>query len=266
MLKLPQVTLCCVDTRLPALALKAMQASMAHVQFAEALLFTSPLHGLTHVPDTVKVIELNTIRSIEDYSHFLLKGMRPYLRTSHMLIVQWDGYVVDPSMWRPEFLAMDYIGAVWPQFDDNHRVGNGGFSLRSAKLLHALEQDEIRAQHPEDICIARTNRTMLENGWGIKFADEALAHQFASERERATRASFGFHGVSNFVNVLPNEALLEFVDAAPAELFTNVEARNLIKRLIAKNLKTAALIALKKRASLKSIDLADIRLWLRYLF
>ena len=58
MLNLPQVTLCCVDTRLPQMALDAMKICMAQVEFGDALFFTCPNHGLTDVPPGVRVIEL----------------------------------------------------------------------------------------------------------------------------------------------------------------------------------------------------------------
>lgn len=263
MLNLQQVTLCCVDTRLPQMALDAMNTCMAKVQFGDALFFTCPNHGLTEVPSGIRLIELDSINSIEAYSHFLLKSMGPYLQTSHLLIVQWDGYVLDPSMWRDDYLEVDYIGAVWPQYKDEHRVGNGGFSLRSRRLLNALTSDAIEAQHPEDVCIARTYRSLLEQNWGIRFADETMAHQFSVERERQHASTFGFHGLSNLADVLSDEELQDFVQRAPTELFTTVEARGFIKRLIQRRRKDVARIALTKRTSAKRMNLADARLWLR---
>ncbi|TAK91309.1 MAG: hypothetical protein EPO09_16165 [Aquabacterium sp.] len=266
MLNLPQITLCCVDTRLPQMALDAMKICMSRAQFGDALLFTRPQHGLQDVPPGIKVIEVDTIRSIEAYSHFLLKEMGPYLHTSHMLIVQWDGYVVDPGMWRDDFLSVDYIGAVWPQYNDAHRVGNGGFSLRSRKLLDALAHDEIVPHHPEDTCIARTYRTLLEQRWGIRFADEAMAHQFAFERERGAPRSFGFHGLSNFVQVLPANELEAFVEQAPAEMFISTEGRKLIKAATRAGLLSIAGKALSKRRTLKKTTLSELRLAARLAF
>lgn len=266
MLKLPQVTLACVDTRLPRMALDAMILCLDQVQFGDALLFTCPNHGLTDVPDGIRVIELDSINSIEAYSRFLLKGMGPYLHTSHMLIVQWDGYVLDPTMWRDAYLDVDYIGAVWPQYDDAHRVGNGGFSLRSRKLLDALTSDDIVAEHPEDVCIARTNRTLLEQRWGIRFADEALAHAFAFERDHQTPSSFGFHGLSNMAVLLSEAQLQTFMAHAPATLFGSVEARGFIKHLIARKMKPLARQALAMRRQTKGMDAADLRLWARLAF
>ncbi len=264
-LHLPQVTLCCVDTRLPHMALDAMQLCMDKVQFGEALLFTCPNHGLQNVPSGIRVIELPQVTSIEAYSHFLLKGMGPYLRTSHQLIVQWDGYVLDTAMWRDAYLDYDYIGAVWPQYDDAHRVGNGGFSLRSRKLLDALTSEDISPQHPEDVCIARTYRTLLEQRWGIRFANEALAHQFAFERERKLPSSFGFHGLSNMALLLNESALTHLIERGPPAIFASVEARGFIKCLLQRKLKRLAYGALLKRREQHPFDWPELRLWIRVL-
>lgn len=265
-LHLPQVTLCCVDTRLPQMALDAMRVCMDKVQFGEALLFTCPGHRLQNVPAGIRVIELDQVTSIEAYSHFLLKGMGAYVHTSHILIAQWDGYVIDASMWRDDFLQMDYIGAVWPQFRDQHRVGNGGFSLRSRKLLDALAHESILPQHPEDMCIARTYRTLLEERWGIQFADEPMAHQFAFERERTLPSSFGFHGLSNMALLLNEAQLAAFIDSAPQTLFSSVEARGFIKHLIRRKMKALARQAFAMRRQAKGMDAADLRLWARLVF
>lgn len=266
MLNLPQVTLVCVDTRLPRMALDAMAISMKQVRFADAVLFTAPGHGLSNVPSDIRVVEVEQINSIEAYSHFLLKDLGPYIATSHLLIVQWDGYVLDPAMWRDAYLEVDYIGAVWPQYNDLHRVGNGGFSLRSRKLLDALCSEDITVQHPEDVCIARTHRPLLEQRWGIRFADEDLAHQFAFERDRQTPSSFGFHGLSNMAILLSEAELQTFMSQAPPVLFGSVEARGFIKHLIARKMKSLARRALSMRKQTKRLDLADLRLWARLAF
>ncbi len=266
MLSLPQVTLCCVDTRLPQMALQAMKGCMERVRFADAILFTRPAHGLVLDDPRLRVETVDSIRSVEDYSRFLLKGIGPYIHTSHLLIVQWDGYVLNPAAWEPCFLEFDYIGPVWPQYKDAHRVGNGGFSLRSRKLLDALDQPDIVASHPEDVCIARTYRDRLEKQAGMRFADEATAERFAFERQEPVHPTFGFHGMSNFPLVLSPPELRAFAETAPAGLFTSVEARLFVKRALSLGMKDVARQALRKRASLRRIDLADIRLWARYLW
>ena len=56
------------------------------------------------------------ISSTREYSEFMLRGITPHVVGSHVLIVQWDGFILRPDLWNPCFLDYDYIGAVWPQF------------------------------------------------------------------------------------------------------------------------------------------------------
>ena len=61
---------------------------------------------------------------LEGYSEFVIRELHKYVDTSHCLLVQWDGYVLNPKSWLPQFLDYDYIGAPW----NGNVVGNGGFS------------------------------------------------------------------------------------------------------------------------------------------
>jgi hypothetical protein len=110
--------------------------------------------------------------------------------------------VIDPAQWDERFLECDYIGAPWPQFGDGHDVGNGGFSLRSRKLLEACRTPGFNPSHPEDVAIGRVNRDYLEQEQGIVFADGETAARFAFERSAPARPTFGFHGVFNMIPLL----------------------------------------------------------------
>ena len=93
------------------------------------------------------------------------------------------------------FLKYDYIGAPWPHFAF-HKVGNGGFSLRSRRLMQAVEplltqQDFLI---PEDIVICRKYRRQLERDSSIKFAPVSVAEKFSQELSVRDHPTFGFHG------------------------------------------------------------------------
>ena len=47
-------------------------------------------------------------------------------KTSHALMIQFDGYVLSGDRFSDNFLSYDYIGAPWPHYQ-SHKVGNGGF-------------------------------------------------------------------------------------------------------------------------------------------
>ena len=172
---------------------------MNRVEFADALLLTD---AIVDAPSQLSVVRIPRIRSAEEYSLFILERLADFISTSHCLIVQWDGFVLDSSRWDPAFLQVDYIGAPWPQFADDRNVGNGGFSLRSRKLLDACRQSGFRKHHPEDVAVCRTNRDLLESELGIKFANRLKAERFSFERTHPTESTFGFHGVFNMIPAL----------------------------------------------------------------
>jgi tetratricopeptide (TPR) repeat protein len=205
MLELRNVTLCCIDTVHPELALRALRKSTSGIRFARSLLLSDAAHDS---PD-VEVRVIAPLTSREAYSAFVLKLLLEHVDTEHVLLIQWDGYVVNPEAWRDEFLGCDYIGAKWFWHDDGMRVGNGGFSLRSRRLLKALHDPRIVLTGPEDETICRVFRPLLEREHGIVFAAEPLADAFAFEAAYPIGKPFGFHGLYNFCRVLPPDEIVE---------------------------------------------------------
>lgn len=200
-LQLPSVTLCAVSSTNVAATVEAMRTSMQYVDFAEAVLCTHATDTALEVGDAIQIVPIERLTSAKAYSHFMLTQLVDHIATDHCLVAQWDGHVIDSARWRAEFLYYDYIGASWPQFDDRHEVGNGGFSLRSRRLMEACRQDRFQAHHPEDVAICRTNRAVLEQQ-GMRFAPVELADAFAAERAGDPADSFGYHGVFLMPQVL----------------------------------------------------------------
>jgi uncharacterized protein DUF5672 len=114
--------------------------------------------------------------------------------------VQYDGFILNPDCWSADFQRYDYIGARWP-FDDGRAVGNGGFSLRSKRLLRALQDPQFAPVDPEDMAICRAYRPVLEERYGIRFAPEEIADRFAFEAVPPDGQTFGFHGLEHLVAV-----------------------------------------------------------------
>jgi hypothetical protein len=139
-------------------------------------------------------IDYPQINSRQAYSKFILKELHHLIKTDFVLIVQWDGWIINKGAWMPKFLEYDYIGAVWFWHPKGLRVGNGGFSLRSKKLLQLTASPEFQyADLNEDDLICHLNRDFLVSN-GIRFAPEELARQFSYERELSDIPTFGFHG------------------------------------------------------------------------
>src|SRR5882672_59830 len=215
-------TLVCVDTVNHALALRALERSRRGMRFAQALFLTDAIPAGLAVPEGIDVAPIARLASRDDYSRFVLKSLLPHVATAHVLLIQWDGYVVNPTAFDPAFLQCDYIVAKWFWFDDGMRVGNGGFSLRSRKLLEALQDERIELSEAEDITIGRAYRPLLEREFGIRYASEALADRFAFEAAYPAGMPFGFHGLYNFCRVVPQDEL-----AALAPGFSDAIARSL---------------------------------------
>jgi hypothetical protein len=193
-LLLRDVTICAADTINPSLAARALDISMSQCTFGDAILFTHE-----NVPTRARIAPIEPLRSREAYSAFMLKELGKFINTPWVLVAQWDGYVLDASRWSPTFYEYDYIGAHWPHRPHGVDVGNGGFSLRSARLLRALADERfvVEPNVVEDEAICQQWRPTLEAQYGIRFAPREVAGQFSYEALPGTRPTFGFHASYN---------------------------------------------------------------------
>ncbi|HEY4721956.1 MAG TPA: DUF5672 family protein [Anaerolineae bacterium] len=199
--------MCCVDCSNHALAIRALKLTLNGCEFPRAMFFTD--RKLDVGP--VETVMIDPIQSLDDYALFVMKRLLPYIDTDYVLLVQWDGYVVNPGAWSDQFLLYDYIGARWPHealnIPADQAVGNGGFSLRSKTLLQALQDSGVIAAHPEDGAICLTHRRYLEQQYGIAFAPDAIADRFSFEHIETTAPTFGFHGQINITRFVDDEAI-----------------------------------------------------------
>ena len=214
MLDLSGVTLCCADTAHPDLALRALRISASRARFGRTLLLSD--RPIASAP--IELTRIPTLGSREAYSQFVLKDLVAYIDTPHALLIQWDGYVAHPDAWRDDFLGCDYLGAKWSWHDSTQSVGNGGFSLRSRKLLEALQDPRIELSGPEDETICRTFRPLLEKDHGIVFGSEALADAFAFEASYPLGHPFGFHGLFNFCRFMSDAEIAGLAHEFTAEI------------------------------------------------
>jgi Flp pilus assembly protein TadD len=227
------VTLACVDTVNHALALRALALSQRGLRFARTVLLTDAVPADVETPAGIDVESIAPLASRDDYSRFVLKSLVRHVDTDHVLLIQWDGYVVNPAAFDPAFLECDYVGAKWYWFDDGMRVGNGGFSLRSRKLLKALEDSRIELAEAEDITIGRAYRPLLEREFGIRYASEALADRFAFEAAYPAGLPFGFHGLYNFCRVVPAAELATLAAGFSDAIARSIQLGQLLRNCIA---------------------------------
>lgn len=159
-----------------------------------------------------------------EYSIFMLYALHQFIDTDFVLVVQDDGWVVNGDRWDDRFFDYDYIGAPMMQYCLNEppylltalnfyiqhfrkipqgyiEGQNGGFSLRSRKLLKMPSILELPYQipplslgesvkgtpfsfkfiyeyHHEDLLISVAWRRLLQKQ-GIVFAPREVAVRFA---------------------------------------------------------------------------------------
>ena len=260
-LKLPHVALCAVTSVAVRETIRSLERCLDHVDFGTALLLTDREPVLTH-PE-IRWCRVEPITSRQDYSEFVVRELARHVDLPHALVVQWDGFVVAASRWCEEFLAYDYIGATWPQFDDGHNVGNGGFSLRSKRLLDFTASDAFPGRHPEDVSICRTYRDLLERN-GMRFAPAELARRFSFERG-TPRQSFGFHGLFNFPAVLSESELDRILDELDSRLLSGRDGADLILEIARRGrVSQAWRLALSRRSRDRRVP-TNLRFWNRLL-
>ena len=206
-----RTTLACVDCRNHELAIVALRRSMAQCRFERVQFFTDRRFALPGIETVV----IPDIGSIADYSRFMVKELGSRIETEFALVVQYDGYVLSGRRWRAEFLDYDYLGAPWSRGG----VGNGGFSLRSKKLMQALRDPRIAELVPEDVAICETYRGLLESEYGIRFAPVGIAGKFSFETLPPPEPTLGFHGIAHQVRLI-NMTEAEIAAYRPAPMVT----------------------------------------------
>jgi hypothetical protein len=209
MIKLDNVTLVSVASVRVEKTISALKFSSKKIIFNDVLLITHENIS----DDEIKVINVDKM-DYEQYNRFIVFDLHKFINTEFALIIQDDGFVINPEMWSSDFLKYDYIGAPWPLPNDDFsyrdffknivRVGNGGFSLRSKKLLSlaqelGLDWRSYFGYFNEDGFICCHNRHIYEEN-GCKFAPIEVAKIFSHESyipEIGDVETFGFHGKQN---------------------------------------------------------------------
>lgn len=220
MINIPNVTLVCVEDTSEKdvfLASQIIEGIKNHITFHDVKLFSSEIrHGVTD--------KIDPINNINDYSLFILNSLVNYIDSEFVMIIQTDGYPLNPNAWHDKFLDYDYIGAPWIRLISssgnysvpihpnpslvhlhlNASVGNGGFCVRSKRLMRRVseynydlspikwEKLNISDAATEDEYICKLKRPELQ-AEGFTFAPVELAQFFSIENDIWT-GQFGFHG------------------------------------------------------------------------
>jgi hypothetical protein len=223
------VTLCCVDTEHHELSAVALRRCNHQMGFAKTVFLTDRPE---HVDPAWECHRITRLLGYADFNRFMLKTLYHHIDTEFVLVVQFDGFILDGEAWTDAFLAHDYIGSPWAWCED-YAVGNGGFSLRSRKLLRALQDERITLGGlTEDLCICRTWRSYLQVEHGISFAPPALAARFGFEGDMPVAGTFGFHGLAHLGDFYTGDTAGFLIDRLEDYLLRRLQAILLAMRYV----------------------------------
>jgi hypothetical protein len=216
-LSLTNVTLICVTGVNYDESIYALWKSYKKINFGSVKLISPTVPK--SIPKTIKheFSEGTQLDSIDEYNKYVIYELWRHIGTEYCLLVQADGYVINSKSWNDSFLKYDYVGAPWPiskeayidPFGTHQRVGNGGFSLRSSKLLRVPTVIDVPwdtksgefFKHSgnnllsEDGNICIHNRHIFES-LGCTWAPLEVALDFSVEikvNEFQNQKTFGFH-------------------------------------------------------------------------
>ena len=204
--------------------IKALHTCLASAEFGAVKLVTSKKvideRGKELLQDGIVCEEPKIpVKNMKDYARSMIYHTHEHVDTDFVLTVQHDGFIINPLAWRDEFFDYDYIGAPWPwreqgfvtPFGEHIAVGNGGFSLRSKKLIELPSKVEVPfdvvakndfykmfggVNWNEDGNICVHNRHIFEEH-GCKFAPVDVAKYFSHESPLDINRgiiTFGYHG------------------------------------------------------------------------
>jgi hypothetical protein len=219
----------------------SVRENMRHANFGDVLLFSDVPWGGIRGAHHVRVAPLRSdigpdpVHAIGTAMCCLWYVVPKYITTKFALIAQWDSWIINPQRWTEDFLAYDYIGGPWHkkrQGQNIFEVGNGGFSIRSARLMQhvAAYPDLYPLTYPrfEDGVLCRDHKTALETA-GFTWAPVHLAAEFSFEgagepnfdlltQQPGNRylldfnispKPFAFHALRNFHHVMSREQAMQ---------------------------------------------------------
>ena len=220
-MNLSQITLVCIEGTEKENnirdAVNALKISSSVLSFKEIIILspTPPVE----LPENIKYYKINKLTWVE-YNQFVVSELHKYINTEYCLLIQSDGFILNPHLWDDRFLEYDYIGHAFnfikcpfqiKGVDEQvvakkgvqglNRVGNGGFSFRSKKLLNATAEIPHKCEKGEDAFICNDHYDFLVEK-GIKFSPVEIADLFAKDYAEYNNDTFGFHGNKDLLNTL----------------------------------------------------------------
>jgi len=156
-------TILIVDTRGSEAMLPTIRSVIRNTSPEWSLTLIHPLHDHEDGHNGLKRMMISSgrdlvirrfdfqIGEVGDYSATMMKPeIWKLVEAEHLLLIQGDSVMCNDGL--DEFLEYDYVGAPWNHKPDNISVGNGGFSLRSRRLMEWCASNYTKHRNdPEDL-------------------------------------------------------------------------------------------------------------------
>lgn len=203
MLNLSNIELIALNCINPEDSVKALLYSSKNIKFGAIKLFSH--YKPANLPDQIQWIQIPKL-TYQGASWFSIEESYKHCNLDYWLSIHDDGFVINPHLWDNKFLEYDWVGAPWPPeyewlYTENrpgNRVGNGGFVLKSKKLLKTVSQTIKYRGGSDDVMICNDfYHTLFKKG--IKYAPVEIAMKFSLENpipecDFNLNNTFGFHG------------------------------------------------------------------------
>lgn len=221
-LDLRNITAVCIDGTIDGnrhdRLVKVISAMKQGITFADILYFS---HANQDCGGLCKVVAIPPIRSLNEYSQFIILDLPDYINTSQCMTIHDDGFPINLHLWRDEFTKFDYIGAPWGKscsppvpvhlyYNGQVEGGNGGFSIRSKRLMDIGKEIAQSIANPTMREYVSSGGFLHEDGYfcyqirpqlkerGIRYAPFHISKRFAIESiledcDNDINGVFGFH-------------------------------------------------------------------------
>ena len=203
-LQLPTVTLMCVDCVNVERAIAVVEHCKTMCDFGAVKLLTSLSTDYSH-------IKIPALNSLVEYSIWMLTKCYKYIDTDYVLIIQRDGWILNPDTWENDWLKYDYIAPLFNQYDI---VGSGGFSIRSKRLMQGVARLTPHWNYTTENANEIQNLLGFYEDGVISFNEELkakynyapvdVANKFAQggnpNMDNYCKRPFGFHGSYRTIN------------------------------------------------------------------
>lgn len=204
---LPDVTLLAISSDRVQSNIDALVRCMGLMNFG-AVKFLSHVKP-DNLPDGIQFEESMHLKSIKDFDYYAFRCLGKHVQTSHCLMVQDHAFILHPEIWKDDWLQFDFCGALWPERPEFIsqstgtlvRLGNGGFSLRSKRIMDLPEKLDLPVvedrgfSNDDGLLNSLYRKVLLENG--VVYPEAIDIPEFSYENDTPENINitkfFGFH-------------------------------------------------------------------------